>query len=388
MNDKKNPFAGEYIEFHILQDFPVSCLNRDDVGAPKSAIVGGVERARVSSQCWKRQVRMCMHAMGYTHANRTKRMYAFLVVKLIEAGACEKAAQECAKSATLVFSKLKVDGEGKEPQSDVLVFFSNKEADEIVNFYKERNFVTYIKEESKDKADKKGKGKTEEERAEAKKSAEESTALINRLKANTASVSDGLDIALFGRMVAKHPELEVEAACSFSHAISTHRVDSEIDFFTALDDLKTDPGSAYMGNLEFNSATYYRYVSLNLGQLYQTLRGVGLDDAIEAFVKALYLAVPEARQHTQSASNWWDYALIYVRKGQRLQASFETPVRATKEGGYLQASEKHLKEYLDAKAHQAGSLFGLVEKLEFGDGSNLSIDDVIASLKAIVDKDV
>ena len=52
------------IEFHILQSFPVSCLNRDDVGSPKSAMIGGVNRARVSSQCWKRQVRLAMHEFG------------------------------------------------------------------------------------------------------------------------------------------------------------------------------------------------------------------------------------------------------------------------------------------------------------------------------------
>src|SRR3954447_14833176 len=45
------------IELHILQSFPVSCLNRDDVGAPKTAIFGGANRARVSSQCLKRAIR-------------------------------------------------------------------------------------------------------------------------------------------------------------------------------------------------------------------------------------------------------------------------------------------------------------------------------------------
>lgn len=73
---------------------------------------------------------------------------------------------------------------------------------------------------------------------------------------------DALDIALFGRMVAKAADMNVEAAASFAHAISTHRVSNEVEFFTALDDLQEEPGSAHMGSLEFNSATYYRYVSL------------------------------------------------------------------------------------------------------------------------------
>ena len=57
-NIHNNPFRGICIEFHILQSFPVTCLNRDDVGSPKTAMIGGTMRARVSSQCWKRAVRM------------------------------------------------------------------------------------------------------------------------------------------------------------------------------------------------------------------------------------------------------------------------------------------------------------------------------------------
>src|SRR4051812_46702713 len=101
---------------------------------------------------------------------------------------------------------------------------------------------------------------------------------------------DALDIALFGRMVAKATDMNVEAAASFSHAISTHKVSNEIEFFTALDDLQTDPSSAHMGSLEFNSATYYRYVSLDLGQLAQSLDRADLKQAIGAFTKALFVA--------------------------------------------------------------------------------------------------
>jgi len=108
---------------------------------------------------------------------------------------------------------------------------------------------------------------------------------------------DGLDIALFGRMVAQASELNVEAAASFSHALSTHKVSNEVEFFTALDDLAEEPGSAHMGSLEFNSATYYRYISLDLGQLYESLEGEGIETAIEAFTKALFVAVPSARQN-------------------------------------------------------------------------------------------
>lgn len=196
---------------------------------------------------------------------------------------------------------------------------------------------------------------------------------------------DALDIALFGRMVAKAAEMNVEAAASFSHAISTHKVNNEVEFFTALDDLSgEDQGSAHMGSLEFNSATYYRYISLDLGQLAQTLgEDADLKAAIKAFTQALFVAVPSARQTTQSGASPWEFARVMVRKGQRLQVPFETAVKA-KEGGYLKPSIEALKSYLDKKEKMAGSLFGKLGSYDWGENENYSIDQLIADLQSHV----
>ena len=80
---------------------------------------------------------------------------------------------------------------------------------------------------------------------------------------------DAADIALFGRMVANDHSLTVEAASMFSHALSTHKVDNEIDFFAAVDDLqpKEESGAGMTSTLEFNSATYYRFAAVNLDML-------------------------------------------------------------------------------------------------------------------------
>jgi CRISPR system Cascade subunit CasC len=195
---------------------------------------------------------------------------------------------------------------------------------------------------------------------------------------------DGIDIALFGRMVAQAAELNVEAAASFAHAISTHKVTNEVEFFTALDDRQNEPGSAHMGSLEFNSATYYRYVRLDMGQLWQTLAGQNVPEAMEAFVKALYVAVPSARQTTQSGASPWEFAKILVRRGQALQVPFETAVRA-ENGGFLQPSIASLKEYLAKKEKLSGSLFGKIAELTYGEDESFSIDDVVASLRSTVE---
>ena len=303
-----NTLKGTHIEFHILQSFPVSCLNRDDVGAPKSAMIGGVSRARVSSQCWKRHVRLALQDLGVKIGVRTKQVAGML------AEACET------KGATP--EQAKAFGEACAPllAEDTLYFFSKNEAEAIAEF-----------------------------------------------------------------AAAQAPDLNVHAAASFAHAVSTHRVDNEIEFFTALDDLKSDDetGSAHMGSLEYNSATYYRYINLDLGQLADSLGNTGLADAVSAFIKALYIAVPSARQTTQTGMRPWDYARIYIRRGQGMQASFDEPVRA-KGQGFLKPSIEALELQLAKQEKLAGSLFGKAAEFTFGKDDSVSIDDLVNGVAAFV----
>ncbi|MGL5249976.1 MAG: type I-E CRISPR-associated protein Cas7/Cse4/CasC, partial [Enterovibrio sp.] len=196
------------IEFHILQSFPVTCLNRDDVGAPKTAMVGGVTRARVSSQCWKRQVRLALQQFGVKLGVRTKKVAELVAQACIAEGAePEKAQAFAAKIAANL-------------APDALFFISNTEA---------RAFASYAKEHDFD------------ESKVAEKALIKDLAKVAKKVLHPAV--DALDIALFGRMVAKAAEMNVEAAASFSHAISTHKVANEVEFFTALDDQQTEQGS-------------------------------------------------------------------------------------------------------------------------------------------------
>jgi len=330
------------IEYHILQSFPVTCLNRDDVGAPKTAVVGGVTRARVSSQCWKRQVRLELQKLGIKLGVRTKKAEELFILACKQAGANEQQAEKCGQKMAKCLS------------DDTLLFVSDSEAAAFAKHAQEKGFDD---EQIKDK-----------ELAKVAK------------KARNPAL-DALDIALFGRMVAKAAEMNVEAAASFAHAISTHKIANEIDFFTALDDRQSEPRSAHMGSLEFNSATYYRYICLDLDQLRQTLGNeADLKPAIAAFTKALFLAVPAARQTTQTGLCPWEFAKVLVRSGQGIQASFEKPVK--REDGYLKPSIKELKEWLSKKEKQFGSLFGKEGDYEWGEEKpDYSIDTLVADLQ-------
>jgi len=373
MDNVSNQYKNERIEFHILQSFPVTCLNRDDVGAPKTAFVGGVTRARVSSQCWKRAVRLAMHEIsGVELGIRTKALSVLVANGCKEAGATEEQAKVCGDKIEKIFIKGSDDKNNEEStedqdesKSDTLLFLAPSEVKLLAQKFKENGFVPEKIITQK----------------EAKKQAKELADIIGKPKYSQAATLDGLDIALFGRMVAQAPSMDVQGATSFSHAISTHKAANEVEFFTAVADFGQEQGSAHMGTLEFNSATYYRYVSLDLGQLYETLGNSDqfFPQAITAFTKALYIAVPSARQTTQAGYCQWDFAKVVIRKGQGMQLSFETPVKA-KEGSFLQPSIEEMKTLLSRKEKLSGSLFGKTAEFEFGRDDSFSIDDLISSI--------
>ncbi|MBV5329026.1 MAG: type I-E CRISPR-associated protein Cas7/Cse4/CasC [Chlorobium sp.] len=371
-----NPLKSIHIEYHILQSFPVTCLNRDDVGAPKTAVIGGSTRARVSSQCWKRQIRLTMHELGTPHGSRTKLISPLIAAACEALHASPEQAKACGDKFEQIFIKKKeakkpkkakegldieaVEEASGQEKTDTLLFLSPKETTRIAEAFAAKEFVPEAVITQKD----------------AKKQAKEIADLLRA----SFKTTDAFDIALFGRMVAQASELNIEAAACFAHAISTHKVSNEVEFFTALDDMQVDPGAAHMGSLEFNSATYYRYVSLDLGQLSQTLAGYNLPEAVEAFTKALFLALPAARQTTQSGASPWEFAKVLVRKGQRLQVPFETAVKA-KDGGFILPSKEALTTYLAAKEKMFGSLFGKIDEFTWGEDENFSIDALIEALK-------
>lgn len=346
-----NKFRNVKIEYHILQSFPVSCLNRDDVGSPKSALIGGVKRARVSSQCWKRQVRLALHDSDVQIAVRTKRVFD-MIMSFLEEHRDEAEITERAKSVAEALS------------DDTLLFLSNSEARKLARFV--------VEGDASDFNDSKKLTKTI------------SSILKNENKEKKGL--DGLDIALFGRMVAKASVLDVEAAASFSHAITTHKVSSEVDFFTAVDDEMPEDcsGSGHMGAIEFVSGTFYRYVSLNLGLLYGSLEDVrDMEKAVEAFTKALYSAVPSARQKTLAGYCPWDYAHVYVRKGQELQLSFDESVKS-KGDGFLLPSIDAMEKKLYKNELLMGSLFGKLGEYVYGDSEEHGIDGLLSMLNECI----
>lgn len=171
---------------------------------------------------------------------------------------------------------------------------------------------------------------------------------------STALCTDAADIALFGRMVASASDLTLEGAAMFSHAISTHKADNEIDFFSALDDLQPaeETGAGMIGTLEFNAATYYRFCALNLDMLADEAHLGALSpeerqDIVAAFVEATLKAMPIARKNSMNANTMPAHVLCVLRdSGQPVQLinAFEKAVYSPDGKGYVEASAKRMDE--------------------------------------------
>ena len=162
-----------YVDFHVLQTVPPSCINRDDTGSPKTAIYGGVTRARVSSQAWKHAMRQAFVEESLLDeedvGKRTKKVME-LVEKEIAALAPDMDAAKLAKK-TLDNAGIKNDEKGTK----ALFFISQAQIKALAQLAVEEC------------ADKK----------EYKKA---------------LSTAPSVDIALFGRMVADDPSLNFDAA--------------------------------------------------------------------------------------------------------------------------------------------------------------------------------
>lgn len=364
-----------FIELHLIQNFAPSCLNRDDTGAPKDAIFGGFRRSRISSQCLKRAIRKTFSNANLLNAvelgTRTRNIISLLEEKLAEQGVTDAvtAIENALKILELKVKPVKAKEEtAPQMQTEYLLFLSNNAISELVGVIQQHLELL--------KADKSSK--------EVKKAIED-----------CISSASAVDVALFGRMLADRKELNVDAAAQVAHAISTHRVDRESDFFTAVDDWTqaNEADAGMLGTVEFNSSCQYRYAVVNGAQLIKNLGGdrVLAQRGLLAFLKASVQAIPTGRQNTFAAHNLPSFVGIAVHDGQpvSLANAFEVPVKAGLQG-LAAASVIALQNHAD----QLRAAYGLDLELDVMDltgswqGKSISnLESLLASVAAKVGVD-
>lgn len=331
-----------FLEYHVIQNFVPSNLNRDDTGAPKDAIFGGQRRARVSSQCFKRAIRLAASEHELIPAEnrgiRTKKLKDLLMDRLKERDQGQ-ASEKIEMALSAAGLKLKDDG-----KTEYLLFLGENEIAAFAQLIEDHWDELLAGGDKKSKKDMKASIPAE---------------IVKKAKL----LLDGgkaVDVALFGRMLADLPAANQHAACQVAHAISTHRVEREFDYFTAVDDKgdEDETGAGMIGQVEFNSATFYRYAAIDVNKLRANLqndRELALS-GIEAFTQALVRAIPSGKQNSFAAHNPPSFVGVCLRHGSPLNLAnaFEKPVRPS----YDKSLTTQSVEQLAAHEGQLAAVYG------------------------------
>ena len=338
-----------YLDIHVLQSVPFSCLNRDGLGSPKQMVYGNVARARISSQCAKRAARLWLeNEGGHGQALRTRKLPEMLRKRLISHhGFSDNEARLAAERIfTLAGIKLNEKGDERELQGDQLTFTTSEAAVDI---------------------------------AAAAADLRETLLADNYKKSPTADKNRLLGpiqrrnpiIALCGRMLADEPGSNVDGALGMNHAFTTHPAVLEIDYFTAVDDAvqqdTSETGAGHINTSEFTSGVFYRHATVGLDTLAESLDSSyeATAEIAAAFLRALVLAEPTGKQHTANAHTRPDLVAATLRTDRPVSfaAAFEAPVEPANGGGYIETSASRLAERAKAETaiygdgHLAGSWF-------------------------------
>ncbi|MBA0050163.1 type I-E CRISPR-associated protein Cas7/Cse4/CasC [Streptomyces sp. AJS327] len=388
------------LDIHVLQTVPPSNLNRDDTGMPKTAVYGGVRRARVSSQAWKRATRLGFNEtlppseLGV----RTRKVAELLGERITErAPALRPVAVELAAETLRTATGTKIEvpprrqkkdvEEGAQepaPESSYLLFLSALQLDALAALATEGAGTEGAGAESVEALKK--FLKTKENRSRVKEAVD---------------TRHSVDIALFGRMVADSADLTVDAAVQVAHALGVHGSEIESDYFTAVDDRSKaaeESGAGMIGTVDFNSATLYRYAALDVNQLRQNLGGLknkGAEEptqrAVVAFLENFLLSLPNGKSNSFAHQTVPAAAVVKLRSRRPVSfvGAFEEPVPRGENGGYMQNSCERLAKHASDLEHQ----LGLADAehswvLRFGDetsalsalGTQLPLDELLTAV--------
>jgi CRISPR system Cascade subunit CasC len=303
------------LEIHILQSFPPANLNRDENGMPKSTVFGGRPRARISSQCQKRAVRLFYQensALKPEHFAQRSRAWMPELKELLTLQEIPEAQAET--TAKLALEVLGAKIEGDKVESKTILFLGRTEIEAVANILV-KNWEAIAPGLAGDKPALPAKDPNIPKVIE---------------KALADSNKPG-DVALFGRMMAALPTVNVDASVQMAHAISVNALQQEFDFFTAVDDLgaSDDQGADHIGETGYNSSTYYRFTTVDTVQLEKNLgTKEQLAEIIQAFAEAFVKAIPTGHQNAFAAHSLPAAVMVVVRNGQpvSLVDAFESPI--------------------------------------------------------------
>ena len=322
------------MDIHVLQVVPASCINRDDAGSPKELVYGGRIRGRVSSQSWKRAMRMYFVDHGEDIGVRTRRVIDLIKEELINNGIDAQTAETEAGNAVK-----KADIASDKPDAkSVIAFVSNAQVTAMASCALKKI--------------KSGKDYDDKEYVKDLKTA--------------VSGEPSVDMLLFGRMMASDPSLNYDASAQVAHAFTVDEAREEYDYFTAVDDLPgNDAGAGHIGSKSYNSGVYYRYANVNLSATSELVR-LSKESAAHAarrFLEAFVYSMPAGSSNSYANLTMPDVVEVILREDRPI--SFAPAfIETVNEANHLEAASAKMEKYaasIEKKFGKAYMTFSLNE---------------------------
>lgn len=352
----------KYIEMHLLQNVPVNNLNRGEDGEIKTMYFGGVERQRISSQAWKRPIRLAITQ----YCKDQKLNFGIFSRKYMN-----EIKNELEKEG-IIFEN---DDKFNELFNDfsIKIKLKNKKTDKDVILYLSNEELKFIKEEFKNYHTNPKDFKFSKEKTK---------------KLEDISGRNPYDIATFGRMCTNIDSFNTSSALHINHAFSVNVCNKDQDYFTAVDDLaKFGDGASQLGSNCFATSVFYRYICLDLNQLLINLKMNSNDPEYKEYLKVLLktclLAFPTGKENAMNARTKPAYIIFNVNDSgcpSQYCNAFDTPIDGNSKQGILKTAIDKLRTYYQHESAAWGKLKYTGEWEE--NTTNISIDTIINEIIA------
>lgn len=336
---KKQPILCKVLDIHIIHSLSPNVVNRDDLGQPKRVLVGGSARTRVSSQAWKRAIRGYMSE--HLETGTRSRYLAERVAALLQHGDAETRE----KVALMVLGVIFGDPDWEKGRLTVAIFVSDTEIQQIAGLVDDTwdSLERLVQASDLDAAI---------------KGSPDLASIKSAFKKRFRGRATSADLALFGRMIASDPVLNLPAALSVAHAFGVAATSTEVDFFVSSDDLsrQNNPGGWSVADHQgFNPGEpLYRYYSLDVELLHHNIGedSVATDQIVRCLLSALDLTMPGGKSTAFASFTRPDFYLAVARQRKdatSLAGAFDRPVVPQREGGLATLAvarlDQHWREY-------------------------------------------
>lgn len=411
-----------FLNFHVLMSHSPSCLNRDDMNMQKTATFGGKTRVRISSQSLKRAIRKSAYYKTHFGQPSTRTRELEILIPRFAEELCDEFDPSLIAKTMELFVRAKAEEDESEENEDqedgssgnekkklAVAPWALEEIRALCNIVKGVMLTDEEINKAREKAakQKSKKKKPEREFIDDALTAKRVKAVDNNISLIRQAMNSALDIALSGRMATSGLMTSIDGALAVAHALTTHTVEpQDVDWFTAVDDLKEDTGEVGAGHLDtqqFSAGVFYRYASLNLKQLQVNLglisdmesaetpesRQRALDIA-QHVLHLLATVVPSAKQQSFAAHNLADFALVsFSDMPISLANAFEKPVKQARDGGYLELSIQALAGYWETlnTFHKLEEKAAVASSRSFNCPSGLKLTQALPAIEAWIAKD-